>query len=686
MKGKSLTIMLALVCMLLQICAPEASAEQADDKTAWTVLIYMCGSDLESRYSYGTENLEEITKATEPDRSLQDRIRNDIDPLKTEVGKVGNVKVLVETGGAKEWHADKLGMNISPYALQDWEYLPGTAGTKGSFEMKRERPLTSMADPETLTDFIRWGKENYPAEKYMLVLWDHGGGSATGILIDELFGGEYMTLDMLNKALGDGGVHFEAVLFDACLMANIETAAAIKDHASWMIASEELVAGKGTAFGDWLQELYYVPICDGRMLGRWICDTAMIKYANSEDSQAQDLLTWSVIDLDKVEGIVEAFDNIFARTSMMYVQYPETLATFASAGQFKERFGTGHENMFDFGSMLYNPTFQSYAVPSEQLLLQEKLAETVDYCVRGSGRAGARGISFCFATNFTPDRLDIYARNCPSPHFLALLDAISVWEAPDWVYEKVDKIPEPMDRSAYQVGIEKTIWEGNGSPAFRVTSGEEHVDSVYYSLYQKDELTGEIVKLGRIPVYYDTEAELYRVYDLLSWASIEGNLCQLDAQNVVITDNPYILYNIPVMIDSDTLTMRGVYWFYRGEYEILGLWDNYDGDSSQFNRNVKSLVSGREFSMLYEVKDSEKGRKTSYLASPQMMMYRALRVEETILPPGTYYLQYVIMDGFLREMPLDTVELSFDGQEMSIVGGDAWEGTATLDPMDYYAK
>ena len=40
-----------------------------------------------------------------------------------------------------------------------------------------------MANPETLSDFVHWGAENYPARKYALLLWDRGGGSKTGIFI-----------------------------------------------------------------------------------------------------------------------------------------------------------------------------------------------------------------------------------------------------------------------------------------------------------------------------------------------------------------------------------------------------------------------------------------------------------------------------------------------------------------------
>ena len=66
-----------------------------------------------------------------------------------------------------------------------------------------------------------------------------------------------------------------------------------------------------------------------------------------------------------------------------------------------------------------------------------------------------------------------------------------------------------------------------------------------------------------------------------------------------------------------------------------------------------------------------------------MVMYRALRMEEMTLPPGDYLFQFTIVDAFMREMPLDTMALTLDGEKAS-VSGEAWRGTVTLDPKAYY--
>ena len=675
------TVLLALLLLVFP-----AAAEQAEETDDWTVLVYMCGSDLESKYSFGTGNLEEIASVVKPTSTPQEIL--DIINARgiTVSGYVGRVNVLIETGGAKTWHAEHLGMNIRPDVLQRWHFNASTEASGNAFELEKELPLASMANPETLADFIRWGKENYPAKKYALVLWNHGGGSATGIFIDELFGGEYMTLDMLKQALRDGGAHFEAIVFDACLMANLETACAVRDYASWMVASEELVAGKGTAMGEWLQELFYVPKADGRLLGRWICDTAMIKYADTDDQRSQELLTWSVINLGKVEKLANNFDNLFEMMCGIYPDHPQLLNSFTNAAHYYEAFGTGHENMYDLAGIMYDSALRTSATSEMQMVMQEALADCVDYCVRGAGRPAARGISFCYATNFKGDRLDIYARNCPSPHYLAILDAISPWTAPDWVYEQVEKVPEPTNEKAYQVTVEKRIWK-NGSPAFAILEGDSMISSVAYNLYKLDEATGQTIRLGEVPVVYDADAGIFRIYDLFTWPSINGNLCEIELQNKVTIGDYNLLYNVPLMIDTDIMNMRVAYWFDTAQWEVLGLWEGYDNDSSQFNRNVMSLsqVAGREYKLLYEV-EGEKRAAGSYTGSPAMIMYRSMELDEILLPAGTYYIKFTIYDAFMRPMHLDTVEFEITEDHVIRLLGEPWEGTKTVNADAYYTE
>jgi hypothetical protein len=61
-----------------------------------------------------------------------------------------------------------------------------------------------MTQPATLRDFIAWGRQEYPAERYALVLWNHGGGYK-GLIEDKTNAGPVeMTLTGLRQALVGG--------------------------------------------------------------------------------------------------------------------------------------------------------------------------------------------------------------------------------------------------------------------------------------------------------------------------------------------------------------------------------------------------------------------------------------------------------------------------------------------------
>lgn len=296
--------------LLLMAAAVSAAAEavpadvEETERAEWTVMFYLCGSDLESKNGFASENLKEIYSVTYPDSLTfiySPDPEEEMRKAKEATGP-GKVNVLIETGGSKAWHMETLGMNITTSALQRWRYnctsMYDESTTKVfGFELLETCQLANMASSATLADFIRWSAETCPAEKYALVLWDHGGGALTGLFTDELFDGDVMYLYELKQALADSGVQLEALVIDACLMANLETAYAVKESAHWMIVSEEVVPGSGTAVGDWLEELYIHPECDGKQLGRTICDMTLAKYADQESDDSQSLLTWSVIDL-----------------------------------------------------------------------------------------------------------------------------------------------------------------------------------------------------------------------------------------------------------------------------------------------------------------------------------------------------------------------------------------------------
>ena len=694
--------LITLAAIALCFAALGGMSALAEEPAEWTVLFYFCGSDLESKYSYATGNLEEISGVYQAESMLPaiaTQHGETVDPHA--VRRPGRINVLIETGGCAQWHAQPLGMEIAADAIQRWRYniRPATEKRReavSGFELLDTLPLQSMADPETLGDFISWGAETCPAKKYALVLWDHGGGSKTGLFADELFDGDWMPLYDLFTALKLGDIHFETVLIDACMMANVETAWMISDYADWLVASEEAVPGKGTAVGSWLQELVNHAECGGELLGRNLCDMTLMKYANQDDRQARAILTWSVIDLSGIDPVVEALDRLFNIMGKAYEHYPELIEIYANWFSSAEQYGDGRQDMLDIGSVIHNRTTASYMDVELRNDILDALAGAVAYVVRGAGRSEALGLSICYPVASGSDEIEIYSHVCPSDHYLALLDALSDWRAPEALYDRVGRLPEIDEVETMTMSVVRRMSNGD-MPAVEVKNITRAHD-VYYCLYRRDELTGQVLRMGRTPCRVDIQEDdstvLFVANEPWRWPAIQGVPC--DMEYISRTNTAYrkeTLYNIPVLIDSQVAYLRcgrsneiavdeeaGDFVVKPFVYDVYGVWEGYDENSVMMNRNVKDLsrLAGLDFQLLYPTDEAGEGGGTIYGSSAALTMYRALDIEEMTIPAGSYYLQYEVEDIFHRRFALERIEMAWDGEQLSFPEGFAWDGEVTF--------
>jgi len=101
------------------------------------------------------------------------------------------------------------------------------------------------------------------------------------------------------------------------------------------------------------------------------------------------------------------------------------------------------------------------------------------------------------------------------------------------------------------------------------------ISTVEYNLYQLDEATGQTIRLGKVPVWFDFDEGICRVYNLSQRPAFDGSVCQIELQNMVTAGKHNLLYNIPIMIDGELMNMRCAYWFDKAEYEVLGLREGY---------------------------------------------------------------------------------------------------------------
>jgi hypothetical protein len=132
-----------------------------------------------------------------------------------------------------------------------------------------------MGDYKRVVNFVQWAKKNYPAQRYMLILWDHGSGwmdpqqtanANKGISFDDETN-NYIRTKQIGAILKEaGGV--DVLAFDACLMQMGEVAFEVKDNTRVIIGSEETVPGLGYPYAAFLGSLAKNPNMTNADLGR----------------------------------------------------------------------------------------------------------------------------------------------------------------------------------------------------------------------------------------------------------------------------------------------------------------------------------------------------------------------------------------------------------------------------------
>jgi len=218
---------------------------------------------------------------------------------------------------------------------------------------------TDSGSPEVLSNFISWAAENYPADRYALILWNHGGGwepaevdriarsvaspgyngrelaeraasplgsvffrssmekifclsgpAERAICSDDGSGHSLDTIE-LGKVIAAGaetiGQPFDLLGMDACLMSNLEVAYQLRDHVRYVVASEENEPGNGWPYD--------------RILGRLTADAGMAtsKFAEAIVSDYVDwyrqhdgatAVTLAAMDLGRLPLITEPLDSL----------------------------------------------------------------------------------------------------------------------------------------------------------------------------------------------------------------------------------------------------------------------------------------------------------------------------------------------------------------------------------------
>jgi hypothetical protein len=161
----------------------------------------------------------------------------------------------------------------------------------------------NMGDPQTLVDFATWGVKEFPAQRYALILWDHGSSWA-GIAFDDTDGEKGISMPELEAALrttqAQAGIdRFDLIGFDACLMSQLDVLHAIAPYGRVGVASAELEPNDGWSWDVWLEQLNRDPAQDAAAVAVTIVDSYRQYYEDGND----DTVTLAAFDLQKIDAV-----------------------------------------------------------------------------------------------------------------------------------------------------------------------------------------------------------------------------------------------------------------------------------------------------------------------------------------------------------------------------------------------
>lgn len=297
--------------------SPQELVEKKPVKSDWTFIVYMAA-----------------------DNDLDYFARRNIEEMRT-IGSNNNVSIVLQLDryGA---HENTKRLYVTKEALYQMNAHDITAQQK-----------LNSGSAQTLIDCCKWAIEDYPANHYALILWNHGTGILDAIRsrtinASELFSfnptnhmleldrsigffdfieiktkekesrgvcfsdtyGSYLTNQKLDYALKTickeslNGKKLDVIAFDACLMAMIEVGNLVSPYADFMVSSQEVELGTG-----WPYHKVLAPFTKKSLSPLEFSKHIVEVYKKNYEFITKDF-TQSVIDLNQLGPLLQTIDTI----------------------------------------------------------------------------------------------------------------------------------------------------------------------------------------------------------------------------------------------------------------------------------------------------------------------------------------------------------------------------------------
>jgi hypothetical protein len=664
----------------------EDKSMELDD--SWTVLMYVCGSDLESEKGVDSKTLDSLKGSN------------------INAENISNLNLIVQTGGTDKWKSN--------YGTPD-KLTRLKLNASGTLEEIEKIDNKSMGDPQTLADFMKWGYTKYPAKNTMLILVDHGGpennmcyDTSTG-KVDEL------TIQELEYAFAKTKESLQApidtVITHTCGNGTVELASALVPYADYLITAPTYTASYGFNYKRMINSFL-----EQDKSPATVCDDFLSGYKINSIIRLYSEYAVALYDLTKLDDFLVEFNDVSKKTFELAAKDVKTIkkinkvATNSRVYQYKTNMDIG----------LYLDGLNK-KVGIDTTRCRELLEQTIVRKVRGIFvPKNIAGMAMFHLSDYVSiQHLNNLRNKCVSPYYMMYLERtwqlmgdrkLDNYKDYDWVTSKyfyednfnflnytVANYSNPLNLLQMQHILETNpdyvsdgfynAWRDNigerseeqrkkykvyeinaeeGTYNGKITENPDEVNTVYNTVYAK--LGEDTICLGEnADAVYNEESGEFKSNFKGEWLILSdgqllttyytGKLKDYDNGGNEEGD----VYAIPVQIGDKESTI----YITKGDTEVKVEYVTYDAYGQVMSGFREELTAGMKFTPIYDVwneeentYDTEYGEEYTYNGKDDFLY--------TILSEDEYSYAFIVEDASGHKMVSEMQEFSVKGQEITL--------------------
>ena len=517
-----------------------------------------------------------------------------------------NVTFVVQPAGAKAWQDVQVNPNRTRRFVKDGQELVEVY----------DAPVTNMGDSETLTDFLVFCRENYPADHTMVILTDHGG-AMNGFGWDNVFDDDNLTLRELTEAFKNAyGINeknppIDLLYYNACLMSNTDVINSMRGVCRYMVAGEEVGIAVEDYYGRLAEKLCANPNMNAMQLGKALVDSYAYNLALLGSMFGAPPSTGlGLLDMSKAPQVYDAYAEFAGKVLKDVSHNPMILAELSRAVGESVSFASDaykHYNCTDLGLWI---TAVDHLYPEDAKHIVSLIDDAVLYNRVNSYLKGAHGISVYFP-NYVEDLASLivalqyiedvsYSEDISALYYYKLAGCMNE-KYEEYCIDKGIKVPAPINYNAMSLlrnsALTPTDDKGNVSAVIDKAVLPILTDA-RFELCKLSLMGGTVTYYGEDRFVGSDGADGIMTDFEGKWVSIAGKPLYV---KVINTYDDIIIYESPVEykgFDYKLILQCEINNDGEDVFSILGLRHPDDG-AAKIDQDVKPLKAGDTFIPIY---------------------------------------------------------------------------------------